>query len=188
LLLPGYNQMKSIQHLHFISFSVIILLSFSSSVLAKPKLDLQSKVQLNGIAAIRVGMTVSEATKAAKIKLVSIGETNNECYYVQPQSGLKHLSMMVVRGRVARIDINQGSSIKTLSGAGIGDSEQRISSLYHARIEVSPHQYIRGHYLTFIPTDRVDRNYRLIFETDGRKVISYRAGRMPEVGYIEGCS
>jgi hypothetical protein len=180
--------MRAINYLHFISFLVTIVLSLSSAVIAKPKLDLQSKVQLNGIAGIRVGMTVSEATTAAEIKLVSLGETNNECYSVRPQGGLNHLSMMVVRGRIARIDINPGSSIKTLSGAGIGDSEQRISSLYRGRIEVSPHQYIRGHYLTFIPTDRVDRNYRLIFETDGRKVISYRAGRMPEVGYVEGCS
>lgn len=33
-----------------------------------------------------------------------------------------------------------------------------------------------------------DRNFRIVFETDGRHVTSIRAGRLPEVGYTEGCS
>lgn len=40
----------------------------------------------------------------------------------------------------------------------------------------------------FIPRDEEDSNYRVIFETDGQKVVRYRAGKLPEVGYIEGCA
>lgn len=33
-----------------------------------------------------------------------------------------------------------------------------------------------------------DQNYRVIFETHEGKVTAYRAGQLPEVNYIEGCS
>jgi hypothetical protein len=46
----------------------------------------------------------------------------------------------------------------------------------------------RGNYLTFIPQDRPDRNYRLVFETDGDRVTNFRSGQVPEVEAIEGCS
>ena len=29
---------------------------------------------------------------------------------------------------------------------------------------------------------------RIIFETDGKRVVKYRAGRGPQVEYVEGCS
>ncbi len=30
-------------------------------------------------------------------------------------------------------------------------------------------------------------NYQIIFETDGKKVLKYRAGVLPGVGFVEGC-
>ena len=30
--------------------------------------------------------------------------------------------------------------------------------------------------------------YRLVFETDGERVTRYRAGRLPEVEWVEGCA
>jgi hypothetical protein len=155
---------------------------------AAPRLSSASKTQTDGIGAVRVGMTVKQAAKAAGLNLVpSNGDNNNECRYVHPQTGLKNLEMMVSKDRIVRIDILSGSSIKTLKGAGIGDSEAKIKSFYPGRIEVSPHKYTKGHYLTFVPADRADQ-HRIVFETDGRKVLNYRVGKLPEVEYIEGCS
>ncbi len=172
----------------------IALVSFpilfgASMAIAAPNLSSTSKAQIDGVRAVRVGMTVKQAAQAAGVKLVpSYDDRNNECRYVQPQAGVKHLSLMVSKDRIVRIDINPGSSIKTLKGAGIGDSEARIKSLYPGRIEVSPHHYTDGHYLTFVPADRSDKGYRIVFETDGRKVLTYRVGKLPDVEYIEGCS
>jgi hypothetical protein len=165
-----------------------LVLSVSGVAVAAPRLSSASKTQTNGIGEVRVGMTVKQAAKAAGVNLVpSNGDTNNECRYVHPQTRLKNLEMMVSKDRIVRIDIDKGSSIKTLKGAGIGDSEARIKSLYPGRIEVSPHKYTKGHYLTFVPADRADK-HRIVFETDGRKVLNYRVGKLPEVEYIEGCS
>jgi hypothetical protein len=186
--LPLSENMETIEYPRVLLYLSITLLSLSSVAVAEPLLSWQPKVQINGVGDIRIGMTPREAIRSARMKLVAVGEIDNNCYYIRPQKGSQHISMMVVEGRIARIDINPGSSIRTLSGAGIGDSEQQIKQLYRDRLKVSPHKYLRGHYLTFTPTGQTDRNYRLIFETDGHRVVNYRVGKMPEVAYVEGCS
>ncbi len=179
--------MKYVQNFNLAVVGALVL-SVSAVAVAAPRLSSASKAQIDGIGAVRVGMTVKQAAKAAGVNLVpSYNDNNNECRYVHPQSGLKNLEMMVSKDRIVRIDIDKGSSIKTLKGAGVGDSEARIQSLYRGRIEVSPHKYTNGHYLTFVPADRADK-HRIVFETDGRKVLNYRVGKLPDVEYIEGCS
>ncbi len=59
---------------------------------------------------------------------------------------------------------------------------------HRGQVRVEPHPYTgpEGHYL--IVTSPNDSMYRLIFETDGKHVVSYRAGLRPVVDWIEGCS
>lgn len=160
------------------------------SVSAQTKLTDQSKVVINGMGPIRVGMTVAQASKAAGVQLVSEGSYPNggSCFYVKPKGGPNNVAFMVSENRIARVDVMRNSSITTLSGAKLGDPESRIKSLYPGQIEVTPHKYTNGHYLTFVPKDREDRNYRVVFETDGQRVTDFRAGKLPEVEYVEGCS
>ncbi|MEM9004861.1 MAG: hypothetical protein AAGE59_15225 [Cyanobacteria bacterium P01_F01_bin.86] len=52
-----------------------------------------------------------------------------------------------------------------------------------------PHRYVpEGNYWEFGPRDAVDSGYRVIFATAGGIVTEYRAGRLPEVSYVEGCN
>jgi len=158
------------------------------TVIAQAKLTNKSKLSINGIGSVQVGMTVSQAAKAAGTRLVG-DAPNNSCYYVKPQNKPKNLLFMVTEGRISRVDVRQNTQITTLKGAKIGDTEARIKSLYPGQIQVTPHEYVKGgHYLTFIPKDRVDQNYRVVFETDGKRVTEFRAGKLPEVEYVEGCS
>ncbi|MDZ8258537.1 hypothetical protein [Nostoc sp. ChiQUE01b] len=174
--------------LTFVTVTLTISSLAISTVVAKAKLTNQSKLFINGIGRVQVGMTVPEAAKAAGTKLVG-DPPNNNCYYVKPQNEPKNLSFMVTKGRISRVDVRQNNQITTLKGAKIGDTEAQIKSLYPGQIQVTPHKYVQnGHYLTFIPKDRSDRNYRLIFETDGKLVTEFRAGKLPEVEYVEGCS
>lgn len=158
---------------------------------AQTKLTNQSKVYINGIGAVRVGMTVAEASLAAGTRLVQEAgyQDNPSCFYVTPKQKPKGMGFMVVGDRIARVDVWKNQSITTLSGAKIGDTEAKIKSLYPGQIQVTPHNYVpAGHYLTFVPKDRADRNYRVIFETDGKRVTGFRAGKRPEVEFVEGCS
>jgi len=177
--------------------SVLSSLAISAVAIAATntptKITNKSKLAINGIGSIRVGMTVAEASKASGTKLVSSGSTDNSsCTYVRPQGAPKGIGFMVTNGRIARVDVYDNKSITTLSGAKIGDTEARIKALYPGQIKVTPHKYIidpmGGHYLTFVPKDQSDRNYRVVFETDGKRVVNFRSGKLPEVEYSEGCA
>jgi hypothetical protein len=39
-----------------------------------------------------------------------------------------------------------------------------------------------------MPKDATDRNFRIVFETDGKKVTRWRAGLLPQVEFVEGCA
>lgn len=173
--------------------SVFVSVVALSATTSPAKLTNQSKLAINGIAGVRVGMTVAEASKASGTKLVFSGgaPVNSSCDYVRPQGVPKGISFMVTNGRIARVDVYENKSITTLSGAKIGDTEARIKALYPGQIKVTPHKYtgyMGGHYLTFVPKDKSDLGYRVVFETDGKRVVNFRAGKLPEVEYVEGCS
>lgn len=142
-------------------------------------------VNYMGFGALRAGMTVAEAEQALGAKLPLLGPSMEPCHYVSLQ-GSPGVAFMVIDGRIARVDVQRESPIKTAEGAGIGDPEDRIRALYPGTIETQPHKYSDGNYL--IVRAPADSNYRIIFETDGKRVTSYRAGRMPEVRWVEGCS
>ncbi|HLO85093.1 MAG TPA: hypothetical protein VK203_08800 [Nostocaceae cyanobacterium] len=157
-------------------------------VFAWEKLSNQSKLSINSLGGVTVGMTISQASKAAGIRLIT-QPFDPSCYYIKPQGQPKDVSfMMTGEGRIARIDIDN-KSITTIRGAKIGDTEARIKSLYPGQIKVKQHEYLKdGHYLVFVPSDRADQNYRVVFETDGKRVIRMRSGKLPEVEYVEGCA
>lgn len=144
------------------------------------------KVSLRGVEGITIGMTIPEAQKASGLRLV--GDKNPECTYYKIAS-MPGLALMATKGRIARIDITNTTAITTTSGAKIGDTESRIKTLYPGQIRVQPHKYTsKGHYLVFVPKDAADKDYRLIFETDGKVVTRWRVGKLPEVEWVEGCS
>lgn len=169
------------------------------TVIAQTKLTSQAKVTINSIGSVKIGMNLPEAAAAANTRLSVSYAGSDSCYYLQTEAELKGVSFMVTKDDVksrlqyvtsdviARIDIDN-PKITTVSGAKIGDTEARIKSLYPGQIKVTPHKYTKGHYLTFIPKNKAEQNYRIVFETDGQRVTRYRAGKLPEVEYVEGCS
>jgi hypothetical protein len=162
--------------------AVVLFLTVSLSSNAQSK----SVVTYNSFGGVKIGMTVPKASKAFGVRLVREPTYDgNACYYVKPKQGFKNVSFMVTNGSIARIDI-YGKGYATDKGAKIGDTEARIKSLYKGMVKASRHPYDeKGHYLE---VKFASGNYSIIFETDGKRVTSFRAGRSEEVGYIEGCS
>jgi len=153
-----------------------------------PALSVSSTLTVRGLGPVRVGMTLSEASAAAGTEIVPERGASDSCSYATPKGGPEGVSFMVVSGRVARIDVS-GGAVKTLSGAAIGDTEAAVQAMYSGQLQASPHKYVpAGRYLTLVPTGADDANFRLILETDGSKVTRFRAGRAPEVSFVEGCS
>ena len=139
-----------------------------------------------GIGPVRAGMRFADAAPLLGVAPAA-GTGNEACAYVRPANGPAGVSVMVRGGEVARVQVDSGA-VRTVEGAGIGDSEARIDSIYHGRVTVGPHKYTEGaHYLTVKPAGD-ESAFRLLFETDGRRVTRYRAGRLPEVEWVEGCA
>jgi hypothetical protein len=177
--------------------TIVIVLVWVTSVNAQAQLTENSKLALNGIGPIRVGMTVNKASRVAEVRLVKDnGRDRNSdeylCSYFEAQGEPKGIDFMVIKGRIARVDISN-QRITTIRGAKIGNTQEQIMKMYPGQIEVSTHPYVgrppnNGKYLTFIPKDAADKNYRIIFETNKNLVTMFRSGKLPEVDYIEGCS
>lgn len=111
-----------------------------------------------------------------------------ECAYLESKAIPAQLGLMFANNRVVRIDIH-GAGIRTASGAGVGDSEERVKWLYQGYITAQPHHYDPdGHYLDYSPKNAADRGYGIVFETDGKVVTAFRVGTSAAIALVEGCS
>jgi hypothetical protein len=151
--------------------------------LDSPKLTDSSTVTTAGIAPLTFGMTVAQAQPAIGTRLLteSGGAPSGECFYVKPERGPAGVFMMVSKSTIERVDIRSGN-VKTRSGLGIGTTLDQLKTALKEQLQIN------GNTATFVPTSANDANYRVIFETDGAKVITYRAGKVPEVNNPVGCS
>ncbi len=173
--------------------AVVVVSVWATSASGQSKLTEQSKLAINGIGPIRVGMTVDEASRAAGVKLVFVasGPDGISCSQFKPEGELKDIAFMVTKGRIARVEIRD-KRITTIRGARIGDTLDRIISLYPGQIQVikaplTSRPEGNSKHLTFVPKDAVDKNYRIIFETTFDRVREFRSGKLPEVEFLEGC-
>ena len=149
--------------------------------------ELQWEVTPRGVGPVQVGMTYDVLRTALSGALAPL-DTAASCTFVRPTTAPGGVQVMMVDGRVARVQVDSGLT-PTAEGARIGSSEAQVQELYGAgHVAVTPHKYASGHYLTVTPAAPADSAFRLIFETDGQRVTRYRAGQLPEVGWVEGCS
>jgi hypothetical protein len=151
--------------------------------------DTAMVVTPRGIGALRAGMTFAEASAALGGALVvPATEDTTTCAYLAWRDGPPGVLVMMDLHRIGRVDVDT-SAIATTEGARVGDTESRILNLYEGHVAVTPHKYVEdGHYLTVTPAAPADSAYRIVFETKDGRVTRYRAGVLPSVRYIEGCS
>ncbi|CAA9312402.1 MAG: hypothetical protein AVDCRST_MAG68-1444 [uncultured Gemmatimonadetes bacterium] len=145
---------------------------------AAPSTDTAWTVTPRGIGPVQVGTSTAEALGLE----VSGGNAKESCEYVRAGRLPAGVGVMSNGGRVARVDVDSGR-VATAEGARIGDSDARIRELYEGSVTEQPNENTPGHSLVFTP----DPQHRIIFETDGKVVTRYRAGRMPEVEWVERC-
>lgn len=173
------------------SLAVVVLAAGALAVPADalaPALRPTSAVATSGLGPVRIGMTKGEAERVAGTRIDYAGAGLGNCRYAAPRNRAIRASFMLIGNRVARVDVSR-RGIRTPSGVRVGDSEASVRRLFASQLRVSRHEYVpAGSYLEVVPKDRKDANRRVVFETDGRRVTYIRAGRLPEVRYIEGCA
>lgn len=144
-------------------------------------------VSAKGYGPVRIGMSAAETREVLGALLAPRDSLSSECDYLAIGPDGPEVLFMIVHDQLVRVDVRD-SGVVTDAGARIGDSEARIGFLYGPdRVISTPHAYTDGRYLTVVPAGTGDQ-HRLVFETDGRSVTEYRAGLLPMVGWVEGCS
>jgi hypothetical protein len=142
----------------------------------------------DGLGPSQIGMNLDDAVNMGLLNENPTMKT--QCDFVFPAVGAgipDGVSVMVVKGKVARIDVDTGT-VTTEDGAKVGDTEDKLKSIYDGDLQVEPHKYIEGgHYMT-VMGDSASAGKAIVFETDGKRVTAFRAGRLPEVKWVEGCS
>lgn len=151
------------------------------------KLSASSPITTEGIGPILAGMTKREAEAAGGIRLKSDGYATGTCRYLRTNA-LKDVGFMFNNGTFARVDV-MNPDVSTLSGISVGASEDDVFDAYGANIEEEPNIYDpkRSSYLTFVPEDSSDK-HRVLFDVRDGEVVNIRAGRLPEIDYVEGCA
>ena len=142
----------------------------------------------SGAGVLRIGMSREELARERGEAAASSASAGSGCTYL-PIPGLPTgMRTMWVAGTLARIEILT-AELPTDRGARVGDSGARIDSLYGARATTMPAKYDPlGSYIVVRPAGGADTARRIVFETDStRHVTRYRAGREPEVEWVEGC-
>ena len=162
---------------------ILFALGVSSPVLA----DGPFLVRNDGFGPVHIGMTEAEASRVLGEPLVRTSEAGDvECEYRRPSEHWKGVAFMFSHGRVVRVDVREGAT-KTDTGLRIGDGISKVKRAYGGKVVITPHQYIpepEGKYLT---VKSPDGKRAIRFETDNGSVVTYYAGRFPEVEYVEGC-
>ena len=141
-------------------------------------------VAFQGFGAARFGMTRAEFSAAGGGEIAA-PPRSEPCRIVSPASFPPGVRLMLVNDTIVRVDVDSGG-VPTIDGVRVGDPESKVAATYPGRVLTQPHKYVPGwHYL--IVSDSPDSTRRLVFETDGSKVTTYRAGLRPAVDFIEGC-
>ncbi|MEP6590209.1 MAG: hypothetical protein ABJC19_03410 [Gemmatimonadota bacterium] len=135
----------------------------------------------------QIGWSVAQFNAASGEGFRPTHQVDGGCDQYHPTSFPVGVSLMVIGDSIVRFDVDS-TGIVTDEGVGVGDLESRVRGLYGDRVVVTPHKYTgpTGHYLTVSPPG--DSRHRIIFETDGQRVVRYHAGQRPAVELVEGCS
>jgi hypothetical protein len=143
-------------------------------------------VTLEAAGPVRFGMTARAASSAAGVTAGNAAPADSACHYWVPPGAPAGLRLMLENGVVVRADA-ESAGPTTMSSLGVGSPVESVVVALGPSLQVSPHKYQweQGwRYLSFSD----DSTHRLIFEVDSHVVRSWRAGLLPAVEYVEGCS
>ena len=151
-----------------------------------PEFTTDSNVTTAGIDSVLFGQTVAQAGTAADGEFVPVDGSEGPCFLVRPSGGPLGVQLTVTEGTIERVDITT-PDITTRSGAGVGMTEQELADLFGASLTTQPSE-TGGNQVVFTPSDEGDAQFRVIFETNGEEVLSFRSGRVLQVLPTIPCS
>jgi hypothetical protein len=125
----------------------------------------------------------------------SVIATQGDLWTSDPQARCMHfqaarapgMTLVFLNQHLVRIEVDSGATT-TAERVKIGATEEQVQAAYSGRAAVTDAAYTGGHFLTVSAPDESDSVRKLVFETDGKRVVRFRSGLTPAVYWIEGCS
>ena len=125
------------------------------------------------------------------------GPDPETCDQFRPARAPEGLMVMIEDGKLTRISLIGGATLRTDRGLGLGDSKAKVVSTYGASAEDMPHKYEASPaaYVTVWKTGGGTRDYvkdaaarGLVYEigANGRVQAIHAGG--PSIQYVEGCA
>lgn len=143
-------------------------------------------VTLEAAGPVRFGMTAAEASAAVGAAPGNTAPADSACSYWLPQGAPAGLRFMLENGIVVRADVDS-AGVTTIGDLRVGSPVESVVVALGPSLQVSPHKYqweVGWRSLSFSD----DSTHRLVFEVDSHVVRTWRAGLLPAVEYVEGCS
>ena len=151
-----------------------------------PTLGRNSSLSTVGLDTVTFGLTVAQAERTSGHDLIACGAVT-DCYRVTPDGAPSGISFVVDEGTIERVDIVGDSPITTLSGVGIGSTDEDIDDLFGEQLERVDLGGGRVD-VVFVPSDENDQEFRVVFTTVDGVVESLRSGRLPLILEVEPCA
>lgn len=105
----------------------------SSSALGQSSALSSAVLEFEGFGPIRVGMTLLEASAAAKVRIKSeAAGPHSECEYGAPVSGPSGVGFTLVNKRIADVSLRDGT-FATSTGIRVGDPERKVVETYKGK-------------------------------------------------------
>ena len=148
-------------------------------------LDNFSSISTVGLDTVTFGMTVNAAQKAAGTRFSPV-TPRGECFLAIPNRGPDGITFWIIENTVERVDV-ENELIRTRSGVGIGDTELLINELFGEKIETRVLPNSSEKLLIYVPSDSSDKDFRVVFKSNGRVITKLWSGRLPWVEMTEIC-
>jgi hypothetical protein len=140
---------------------------------------------MSGLGPIRAGMSVEQVMRLADFSGLERKTAAPECWYLNYRGGSSAFDLMIMDGKVVRLELKGDSKLHTFAGARIGTTEDELKAMYGSRLDIQPHKYdTNGHAIT-LKSSGGDHGLR--FETSGGRVTAIQAGPWEHLNYVEGC-
>ena len=167
---------------HRVSLTLIGLLA----IIANPaSANSQGILTMNGLGEVHFGMTMDATERALNARLTQPDHTpeSKSCWvHTRADGSDPGTGYMIENGHLTRIEINNPSRVLTAKRIGVGSTIGSLREAYGHNLVVER----RGDGDHFI-LNAANHRRAIIFETDDRSVVAFRAGEYPSVAYDEDC-
>jgi len=155
--------------------------------------DTATRLVPDGFGPLRIGMTRAQVVTVMGEDTYpdAVGGPDPEqCDEFRPVRAPSGMLVMIEQGRLTRISLGAGATVRSDRGFGIGDSASAIRTTYGASAQSAPHKYLDApaEYITVwsvAPPNPAARGMLYDIGTSGR-VGHVRVGG-PAIQYVEGC-